>query len=83
MGSIQTLTLSLLLLYVNKIQKNFFTCYTQCLDLFGYLCKLANTELAYIMHRLSMFTNNFKKRIIHFFFCLDVSNQLTDFHDDI
>jgi len=35
LGSIQTLTSSLLLLYVNKIQKNIFICYTQCLDLFG------------------------------------------------
>jgi len=33
MGSIQTLILNSLLLYVNKILQVIFTCYTQCLDL--------------------------------------------------
>jgi len=62
-----TLTLSFLLLYVNKIKKkNIFTCYTQCLDLFGYLL-IHN----YIMRRLSMLTNNKKKKlVIHFLFVL-------------
>jgi len=68
MGSIQTLTLSLLLLNVNKIKKKQFhlLCITQCLDL-------------YIMHRLSMLTKNFKKTCNIFFVCFDIRNQLTLF----
>jgi len=37
----------------------------------------------YIMHHMSMLTNNCKKTCNRFFACLDVSNQLSDFHDNI
>jgi len=73
MGSVQTLTLNSLLLYVNKILQDIFTCYIQCLDLFNYIC--ANLH-KYPDYAPFVHVNNLLQKTCNtFFVCLDVSNS--------